>query len=214
MEHSFLPDNAVALTSVGGFSVPFVPKSSLKGVLRATCMQLANGMDASPATPAGGLRYRDWVHLLFGHAPDQTDPNAALLRVSDVLPILQEDGTLPAIKSKTSVGIERETRIQKHGHLFNTEVVQPGFPFSFHLRIENLPLDSYPKAWALLRNLIHYIETSGLSLGGQNSSGLGLFTIDPRTRIYVFSDPAHFARPATVTGRSWREFLTLLDSHV
>jgi len=170
------------------FVIPYIPSSSLKGVLRSEFARLIG----TPENNGEQEKHSFETNIIFG-GKVITDKNngedngkrkdfAALLKIMDSFPLEY----LVRTENKTSVLIKRESRTAKKGGLFNMEVVSPGTKFHFKAILDNISPES--KAFKLLRFVINELACGHLTLGGGTSRGYGLFEI-PDLKIIYYGTP-------------------------
>jgi len=213
-------DSPVIKTNDG---TPFVPGSSLKGVLRTEFERLLRGchFDACMVPDVCGSKKRKDVKpcpvcVLFGGMDV-----AGSVRVADAF----------ANSSKTmirdGVGIDRMTRKAKTGAKYDIEVVPKGSTFNGTITVENLNINGHPlaKLGGLLLLIEFFNATSG-RLGHATSRGFGrvILLIDAISILtpedYLkgkFEGTVHeaktgeFTKLATESQNSWRDFLNALQ---
>ncbi len=171
---------------------PFIPGSSLRGVLRAGiesfCLPLGL-MDLHRRTPeeppagvpknlAQGWRDLDLVKRLFGSVVEEkgssqgeaTISYGSRLQISDAL--CEETETL--LEVRDGVGISRETRTASRAVKFDVEVVPAGTRFRGRIRFRN-PADYEV---GLLAQVLWMLDEGLLLLGGKSSRGLGWVRVE------------------------------------
>jgi len=157
---------------------PFIPGSSLKGVVRSTIEALirAAGIEGLRAcdpldedASCGNHTHRDAplrdhcvVCRLFGShlvASHVRFSDAHLIRCGGPSPLEKRDG----------VAIDRDLRIAAHRKKYDVEVVTPGTAFSLEVLVQN------PEEWlmGLLVAGLEPMENGFAALGGFTSRGLG-----------------------------------------
>jgi CRISPR/Cas system CSM-associated protein Csm3 (group 7 of RAMP superfamily) len=179
---------------------PFVPGSSLRGVLRAGIESLCASLgldelhrktpgDAETGVPenlAKAWRDLDLVKRLFGSVAEEgrgargaQSPAAGMsygsrLQISDAVC----DGA-PLFEVRDGVGISRETRTaaKAQGAKFDVEVVPAGTRFRGHVRFKN-PADY---EIALLAQALWMLGEGVLLLGGKSARGLGWVEVEVTT---------------------------------
>ncbi len=165
----------------GGRDVPYIPGSSLKGVLRSHVERLA-----------AAIYGPDAVHPPFdtNKAEEEFEKDmicavcgifgsikvASHLVVRDSLPL-----NSPTIMLKPGIGINRDFGgVQPDIGPFSEEYVSPGVEWSFNMKIMNIPIedegaeDPRPR---LLRLLISSMGRGELQLGGRKSVGAGVISL-------------------------------------
>jgi len=210
-------DSSVIKTPDG---IPFVPGSSLKGVLRSEFERLLRAChyDVCMVPDVCGSKKRHNVSpcpvcLLFGGMEV-----AGSVRISDAF----------ASSSKTSirdgVGIDRTTRMAKGGVKYDIEVVPTGTTFTGTIHIENLALADLPYAkMGGFLSLVDFFNATSSRLGHGTSRGFGkVELIIDSMNILTPQDyldgkfegtgyPHGHSESAELVARSqrsWRDFLT------
>jgi CRISPR-associated RAMP protein (TIGR02581 family) len=157
---------------------PYIPASSLKGILRAEAERFARAIGEfvcdimNPNGENGELKRKDEekdkykpciICKIFG------GPTVAShLIIEDALPV---DGW--RIDRIMRVSINRYTGGQHLGRLFDVEYICPGTKFSWNIRIENLDIfDDTPEA-KILKYLFKKLSSGDLYVGGYKSVGFG-----------------------------------------
>lgn len=140
--------------------IPFIPGSSLKGVLRARAGRILNTVARDSAAPgAEGGHLED----LFGSTRFRSRVN-----VADAYPVSSPEGRVFRLGTRTNVRIARDSGAAASGALFVPEVVEHG---RFHCE---LTIVNY-RQWhlRLLAWLLADFDEGFLTLGGGTSRGLG-----------------------------------------
>lgn len=168
---------------------PFIPGSSLRGVLRAAVFSLCDTLQldayARRATPAGGpsgandLATR-WKEIplgerLFGRIGGKDDLSyGSRLQISD---LAWADANAPVeVELRDGVAIDRETRTAARatGGKFDLEVVPAGSAFAGRVRLKN-PADYEV---GLLAQVLWMLDQGLLLLGGKSARGLGWVSVE------------------------------------
>jgi len=165
---------------------PFIPGSSVKGVLRAETERLLLGyadqegsgstsVACNPLDTNGGCGRCLTCVLYGGGQEDKDHRQAASIRFRDLYPI---DGFHLSIRD--GVSIDPKTRKAMNGRFYNTEVVNRGVSFRGTVVIENPSFDGYSdaKLGAFLSTIDFFSRTNG-KLGGNVSRGYGNVSIRP-----------------------------------
>jgi CRISPR-associated RAMP protein (TIGR02581 family) len=201
---------------------PFIPGSSLRGVLRASIESFCFSLGLSeihqqtpeelpagvPENLARGWKDLDLVKRLFGSVVEEkrgTGPNEAKmisygsrLQISDAI---CEDIALFEVRD--GVGISRETRTAAQAIKFDVEVVPAGTRFHGRIRFKN-PVDYEV---GLLAQALWMLDEGLLLLGGKSSRGLGWVRVGITTPREL-SAKALLARQ---TGEGSKEFGPVAD---
>jgi len=169
---------------------PYIPGSSLKGVLRAFLSDVLNEPVSSKVndafrTKADREKYPSPqafadaviatstpVERLFG-----SQVMAGKIKIADAIPA--EDKVLTEVRN--GVAIDRDTRTAVGGALFDTEVVPSGTTFDFSASAENLT----PEEATLFGELMQYFADGNITVGGRSRAGLGNIKLsDVTVEIY------------------------------
>jgi CRISPR/Cas system CSM-associated protein Csm3 (group 7 of RAMP superfamily) len=178
---------------------PFIPGSSLRGVLRAGiesfCLSLGwndlhkrTPVDLSAGVPDGLAKaWKDLslVHRLFGSVEEERKKGAARgdddskgisygsrLQISDAT---CQDTTL--LEVRDGVAISRDTRTAVPGMKFDVEVVPAGTEFRGRIRFKN----AADFEVGLLSQALWMLSEGVLMLGGKSSRGLGWVQVEVTT---------------------------------
>lgn len=169
---------------------PFVPGSSLRGVLRGGIKAISSGLGLDRAVgyieprPGGSRQERpsieeDWqgwdlADRLFGRAALSSGERsyASRLQISDL--VLESDGEPLGIELRDGVAINRETRTATDSQKFDQEVVPAGTKFRGRVRLKN-PADY---EIGLLAQGLWMFDRGLLLLGGKSARGLGWVGIE------------------------------------
>ena len=162
---------------------PYIPGSSLKGVLRTLAQRIASSRNIPVNDPftikpdEENQPDYDPVELLFG-----SPRIAGRVYVYDALPL----GDAPTVV-RPGVAIDRILGSQFPRRLFHTEYVEAGAKWSFKLKILNLDLENpgssslKAQAAGLLLDIIKYMKEVGIEVGGRRSTGAGLIKLTEYT---------------------------------
>jgi len=141
-------------------SIPYIPGSSLKGVLRTECELIAKSISEIPNN-----KLNEIVEGIFG-----SQELASHIICFDAYPISQVITFV-----KPGIRVNRTLASVHPGGLYKEEYIAPGTLFKFKLRIINIDLDSDEDIRArLLRALLHKMKEHGIQIGGRKSIGAGL----------------------------------------
>lgn len=158
--------------------LPFIPGSSLKGVVRSTVESLLRaaeiqGLSAcdpfddakacgSPRNPGASMDSHCAVCRLFG-----SYGVASHVRFSDAH--LDHPGGPSPLEKRDGVAIDRDLRVAADKRKYDVEVVAPGTTFALEILAQNLE----PWQLGLLLAGLDPIEQGFTALGGFTSRGLG-----------------------------------------
>ncbi len=167
--------------------LPYIPGSSLKGRLRHTCKQIAEGLDIPtcnepqadkmcPNGPTEGDLCA--VCRIFGSAG--TPSPLAFTDLMLVEPAFLTDSKVPIQTNlRYGVGISRRRRVAEDNLLYDSEVFLPGGPVSYRGEIQgNINKDGLGLLVAGLENL--------RTLGNSKTRGMGWF--QPDFKVYQVLD--------------------------
>jgi len=175
--------------------VPYIPGSSLKGVLRSTCEMIARTaglqvcMGVGVATCANrqvGFSERDTLEKEIRRAIEEKRPLEDLYELLDNLCLTckmfgtqsysskifvsdaMPDGDF-SLGVKVGIAIDRRTGTVAPGAFYRVEYVEPGAIFKTQITTENLP--NY--ALGLLCQALKEIDAGNVRIGGFKSRGFG-----------------------------------------
>ena len=188
---------------------PYIPGSSLKGVLRAFSATISEDEQDQPGKSVVNKKYKtksdrdDTVReakenhrekykdksddeiLASLIAADST--RVELLFGSQVMAgKIKIADAIPvenriAMEVRNGVAIDRDTRTAFSGALFDTEVVPSGTAFDFAASAENLT----PEEASLFGKLMEYFAEGNITVGGRSRAGLGNVELrDVTVKIY------------------------------
>ncbi len=195
----FLATDAPVVKDAMG--IPFIPGSSLKGVLRSGVESMFRGsgkesfwscdfMLGKPCVDhrldkktreevgeksAGGEASREVARKIWR----QSCPVCRLFGSSAMasrvrFPDLLLEGDAPMLEIRNGVGIERDKELAADGVLYDFEAVPPGTSFRLLVLLDN-PTD---EEIGLLLYLFDELDSGHLALGGKVSRGLGQVAIE------------------------------------
>jgi len=140
-------------------SVPYIPGSSLKGVLRTECEILAKSMFERSSN------LNEILEGIFG-----SQELASHIICFDAYPTSEVVTFV-----KPGIRINRTLASVHPGGLYKEEYIAPGTLFGFKLRIINIDLDDEKDIRAqLLKALLRKMKEHGIQVGGRKSIGAGL----------------------------------------
>ena len=181
-------DNPVLRLKIGEKTVPVIPGSSLKGILRAEAERYVKSSlelkkkygdvwDAcNPLILASDEKFRKEhekkpcvVCGLFGNTG-----LASHIRIFDCMP----DGMFVP-QTRTRVAIDRILGGQSGGKLFTDEFIVPGTRWKFRVVLINVKLDDQDDPVGhLVRYLIRLLKAKGIQVGANKSIGYGLVRLE------------------------------------
>ncbi|MHA1595869.1 MAG: type III CRISPR-associated RAMP protein Csx7 [Candidatus Baldrarchaeia archaeon] len=186
---------AVDLPVIRLKDTPYIPGSSLKGVLRSTCEMIARTaglqvcMGVGTATCANrqiGFTEKDTIEKEIKRIIGDKRPLEDLYEMLDNLCLTCKmfgtqsysskifvsdavpDGEL-SLGVKVGIAIDRRTGTVASGALYRVEYVEPGAVFKTQITVENLP--NY--ALGLLCQALKEIDAGNVRIGGFKSRGFG-----------------------------------------
>ncbi len=191
-------DSPVVRNAAG---VPFVPGSSLKGVVRSATESLLRGAGAQKAggeeplwscDPISGdpcVSHQDLQDIRAAHESDGRavaeatwDKSCTVCRLFGSLalasrvrfPDLPLAADAPLLELRNGVGIDRDKELAAPGVLYDFEAVPPETPFQLTVILDNTA------DWevGLLLYLFEQLDQGSLALGGKTSRGLGQVRIE------------------------------------
>jgi len=165
-----------------GRETPYIPGSSLKGVLRSTAERLVrSGLLGEGRWVCNPFSQEDKqkedelgpcvICQIFGGGGERKKRIASHVIVYDAFP---EDPESVRVRMRTRVAISRLKGGAAGGRLFNVELVEPGARWRFRMRIINIDLeDEEDERAKVLRELLRLLRKGLLHVGGGRSVGLG-----------------------------------------
>ncbi len=163
-------DNPVIRVRIGNEEVPYIPGSSVKGVVRSHLEPLLSGV-------SGGERV---VQYLFGSAGKDTRVrgHVAFVDCHPLEPV--------AVHTKPGVAIDRTTGAASPRKKYDIETVAPGTRFSFKLIMENIDIRDDTLEAKAMRLVLSELKNSRIAIGGKTTSGLGVVSLDI-TRVAILT---------------------------
>lgn len=171
----------IKISRRGGEEVPYIPGSSLKGVLRSHVERVAAAMYGLQVvhppfdTNRASKEYDEGricaICGIFGSIKI-----ASHVIVRDSLPL-----SSPALMLKPGIGINRDFGgVQPGIGPFFEEYVSPGVEWSFNMKIINIVIEDHgdddPRP-RLLRLMISSLRDGELQIGGRKSTGAGVISL-------------------------------------
>lgn len=164
------------------YLIPYIPSSSIKGVLRSEFCRIINILEPDEKIA------RENISRIFGgktkkkhSTKEEYTDIAALLKIQDCLPLDYQ----PNVSEKTSVTINRKRRAAMKEGLFDVEVVHPETKFNFKAILDNVEPES--NAYKALDFIMNELATGKLPLGGGTSRGYGCFELSNFKIEYYFT---------------------------
>jgi len=168
-----------------GRLVPYIPGSSLKGVLRSLAESILRARGVYVHDPwsfeAVEEERRSGRFCLICGTFGSTGI-ASHVRVYDAYP----DGEAPTF-TKTGVGINRDFRGVQPGILYTEEQVAPGVRWGFMMDIVNIRVFPEPgdERGRLLRQLLQLLASGMVQVGARRTVGYGLVKLEQgRYEVY------------------------------
>jgi len=170
-------DNEFIRINKGGKELPYIPGSTIKGILRSMVEMILrrNGNVCYPYPEAicdDENSICDVCYLFGGKH------NASRIQVMDAIP---EDENQVVMRVKTGIAIDRVTGAARRGALYEVETVQPGSKFNFKMILENLDLEGNDQSRDenekrrinALKWVLKELLDGNVYIGGKISTGLG-----------------------------------------
>lgn len=170
-----------------GVKTPYIPGSSLKGVLRSMAERLVRsgllGPDAWACDPFNeqDKEVEDTsgpciVCGIFGGGGKRNNRVASHVEILDAYPEKPEE---VSTRTRTRVAISRFKGGAAGRRLFNIEIVEPGVRWEFRMRIFNIDLrkSGDPRS-KLLREVLRLLRDGLIGVGGGRSVGLGSIKLE------------------------------------
>lgn len=200
-EEAFTPSTVKKAFLRDAAGQPFIPGSSLKGVMRSYMERLLSSESAQSLNNANKacvfpkLCLSDKDELKKLEEDNQGDdkrtqaildrlcmvcrvfgsPNsAAKLQIRDARVDTATFNAETDFEVRSGVSIDRDLEKASHGLLYDYQVVPRGTRFSFEAVAENVENDE----WQFLRALFRSMEMEMLTIGGMTSRGLGSIRLD------------------------------------
>ena len=153
---------------------PYIPASSLKGVIRSEVERIANAHKkdvCDPLNPKASPQCHDFnnqdepciVCRMFG-----SQKLATHILVQDAFP---SDSSVD-FNFQPHVGINRKSGVKEEGALYSFETISPETSFDFEMVIENIDRDD--ERMEILKYVIYEMREGFLQFGGKKSTGLGM----------------------------------------
>lgn len=163
-------ESAVDLAVIRLRGTPYIPGSSLKGVLRATAEMLAASRGINVHPPWESEEETPCVICgLFG-----SQKLSSHVRVYDAYP----ESSAPVFV-KPGISIDRDSGSVGHGPFFE-EFVEPGVRWKFGLEIINIRVFPQPEEerGEILHQLLQILKNPGIQVGARKTIGAGRVTLE------------------------------------
>ncbi len=151
-------DSPLIRVNLNGVDVPYLPGSSIKGVLRSFLESILRDSDEDRAV----------VKYIFGSS-DKEERVRGHASFSDCLPV--EPITT---HTKPGVAIDPATGAARYGMRYSIETIAPGSRFHFKLILENIDLLEDSRISSAIKMLLREMNEGNIAIGGKTSAGLGL----------------------------------------
>lgn len=169
--------------------VPYIPASSIKGILRSEAERYARtafGVGGvcdilNPKGSEGELKLKEekkeeyrpcLVCRVFG-GPTY----ASHIYIYDAYPLNNNY----SFEVRRRVSINRVTGGQHAARLFDVEAVNPGCKWSLKIKLENIDIFDGSEEAKLLTYLFSLMVNDGIMVGGKRSIGFGLLKVTPKS---------------------------------
>lgn len=172
--------------------VPYIPGSSLKGVLRSLAEKIARSMGYkvcepfadNPSKKEEAISGPCIICKIFGGGYDKFRI-ASHVYVYDSFPISDE----VSIYARTRVAIDRFLGTARPGHLFTLEYIPPNTKWNFKMRLFNIDLeDKNDVRVKILIRVLQLLMGHGVHIGSMKSVGMGLIKlVKDRTEILKYT---------------------------
>jgi len=166
------------------YNLPYIPGSSLKGVLRNLAEVIARSMGMNVCNPFRSECNAEnacVVCRIFGN-----QQIASHITVYDGIPVRDSKPltSVPVLR-RVGVGIDRLLGGSARGVLYDDEFVTVGTEFTFKVKLVNIDLESKNvEEVAVLHRMLKWLVEEGIAIGGRTSVGFGHVVLDgERTRI-------------------------------
>lgn len=175
-ETEFSVDNPIITVRIKNDEIPYIPGSSLKGILRSEVEKFLKGQGEKICVPYdpkskcnnGEIRDICLACQIFG-----CQQIGSHFIASDA--ILKMDHH-PGVKIKPGIAINRITGSTQKGAFFQIETLQPGGLFDFEFEIFNIDLktnDKNEKKARAIKFLLKELRDGWIQVGGKKSTGFG-----------------------------------------
>ena len=174
-ETEFTVDDPLIRINNGKDEVPYIPGSSLKGILRTEIEKYLKSMGQNICFPynnksscnSGDIKDICLACQIFG-----CQQISSHFIVSDA--ILNTKKYLdPGTKIKPGIAINRVTGSTQRGAFFQVETLQPGGVFNFEFQILNIDLREESIKKKAIKFALYQLKEGWIQVGGKRSTGLG-----------------------------------------
>jgi len=190
---------------------PYIPGSSLRGVMRSTIERILQALGNergcvlfatdSHATCLSAMDEKRRKKALEGKTEEQvlellagegqcdvcrlfgSVVLASKLRISDGRP-----RSNPEMNRRDGVGIDRDTETAREKIKFDFETLERGTVFTFQMQLENATREDF----ALLGILLTEMTVSGIDVGGKKSRGLGRCKLKCDYKVSYFDNAGEY----------------------
>jgi len=165
----FGPESTILTTHYKiGDEIPFIPASTLKGILRAEAERIARSENQNVCFSNNMKACKEDHCIICQIFGGQNLATHVLLK--DCFPLEET-----SVKLKPSVAIDRKTAKAKTGAVFFFYTLQPGITFDFEMIIENIEDQARLR---ILKFLIRELTEGWIQIGGKRSVGLGRIELE------------------------------------
>jgi len=169
-------DDPLIRLSIGMDEVPYIPGSSLKGILRTEIEKYLKGLGENICFPydhksscnSGDIKDICLACQIFG-----CQQIGSHFVVSDAILLDTKDYPNPGTKIKPGIAINRVTGSTQRGALFQVETLQPGGVFNFEFQILNIDLKEDSIKKKAIKFALYQLKEGWIQVGGKRSTGLG-----------------------------------------
>lgn len=155
--------------------VPYVPGSTLAGILRDASRRLAEAAGKADPSPPKEQPERNLLTMLWGSEAAADNTTLSAIEVSDgILQGEQCTQMKRGLEVRDHVGIRRDRGVAQKHIKFDREVAPRGLQFWFELQLGDPRGDEEQ----LLNEVFELFSRRGGSIGGRTGTGLGEFTLE------------------------------------
>ncbi|MEE9378975.1 MAG: CRISPR-associated RAMP protein Csx7 [Candidatus Lokiarchaeia archaeon] len=185
-ETEFSIDNPLIRLKIGDKQVPYIPGTSLKGIIRTEierylksdkdyetfsfekiCYPYINDSDCN----TGEIQNICLACRIFGNSQVGSH-----IIISDAI-LDTENFAFPGVKTKPGNAINRITGAAQSGQLYDIEALQPGGVFNFEIQIINIDLSIDNIITRALKFILKELQEGWIQVGGKRSTGFGQIKI-------------------------------------